>query len=294
MIRVSIATIILALTTYSTLGISGTLQPAWQSPVDPSLEIVSRTEANRSPIYVMQGGTGFGIFQDIQVPFTPSGDRRADGSSASSELQDHLGFLLYGTVGMSWDLDITRIDLALRALLVRATLGPVETQTSSYSRFELTTGFNLLDLSDYRSTTVDLLTSVRRGNYLNISTGHYLETAALGLRLAVKPLSNWTVTSYGSYAPFARFGYSKGAFFGGDYLKGSRTEMFEVGLENAANLRSDMQVLLGASYEQGRINLGDLTGYEAFGLQVGATPGQVQKKFVLNTTLLRLGFKKSF
>ena len=144
---------------------------SWASPVDPALEVTPDQEPDRKLTYSVQGGTGFGVFQDIQVPFAPTSDRRADGSSATSELQDHFGFLLFGAVGRSWTLGSTDIDLAIKALLVRATLGPVETQTSSYSRFELATGADLLSVGDYNPTTLGFLTSLRRSNYLNISTG---------------------------------------------------------------------------------------------------------------------------
>lgn len=241
-----------------------------------------------------QAGSGLGVFQDIQVPLSESAGMRADGKAVGTEHADHLGTALYlGWLHRIGNPSRMVFEVDGQYLTMRATSGPAETQSSTYSRFNLMAGTRYaLGDATWRPTMMAHIV-LRRSEFDNVSNGHYVNSAALrtGIGLWRRDL---TVDAYASYAPWTEMGFNDGrSLFGGERFASGRASLVEFGLGIAYHLSGNVWLDLAAEQEiiAVRGNLG--ADYVGFGLSVERSEAG-PREYDMATTVGRLGIRKQF
>src|SRR5690606_26346211 len=111
------------------------------------------------------GGTGFAVFQDIQVPINEEVGYRADGKLPAEEFQNHFGLALRGHVGYQNFEGRFGYDAGLDIMQARATNGPAATQSSSYARYHLGTGIHYRLIPNW---TAGFTFGLRRSSFNNV------------------------------------------------------------------------------------------------------------------------------
>lgn len=241
-----------------------------------------------------QAGSGLGIFQDIQVPLSESEGMRADGKAIGTEHADHLGTALY----LGW---LHRIGNPSRLvfeadgqyLTMRATSGPAETQSSTYSRFNLMTGARYAWGDAAWRPTVMTHVVLRRSEFDNVSNGHYVNAAAVRAGLGLWH-RDFLLDAYASYAPWTEMGFNDGrSLFGGQRFASGWATLAEVGLHLAYHLSGGVWLDLAAEQEVIALRGGLGADYGSFGLSV--EPNQAgPREYDMATTIGRLGIRKQF
>ncbi len=266
-----------------TSGLSARLKASKEAPAP---EDGTRVEA--------RVGSGLGVFQDVQVPINNDTNVRGDGKAAQQENQDHVGLPLLAGIGMVRRAGAMTYDFGVDAMFMRATTGPAETQSSTYSRVELGGGaeleFPLFGLMGNAGAGA----GIRRSVFANVSNGHYLQSALIkgAIGVASARSDGWRLDGTFNYAPVARFGYYAGTMFGGDPFKNSKASLMEIGLETKIHLRDELWLELGFTREVAKVTIDDTTEYGGFGLAV--SPERETRAYDLVTTVARVGVAKKF
>jgi hypothetical protein len=240
------------------------------------------------------GATGFGLFQDIQVPVNEVAGVRGDGKTAAEENATHAGILLGGSIGISYRHESILYESSFDVMQMNSASGPAETQSSSYNRMSLATGAKyLLKLSSYQSF-IGTSVAVRRSSFNNVSNGHYIEAILIDLNIGIAREKNWSLQANAGTAPTAHFGFNTGKGFRGERFQNSSTKLSHFGLLNSYNVAgSSTWIDLGLEQERATVVIGDVNEYDNFGLSVTPT-SQSARAYDLATTSVTVGFRKLF
>jgi hypothetical protein len=255
----------------------------------------SKAASSESPWQVeVSGGTGLGSFQDIQVPFNEEANQRGDGTLVQDENQTHTGFPLMAGIGFSWQAnDAIRWSLvSLDGLQMRASTGPSETQSSSYSRVDLGTKLDYSFGLGSLKANIGASAGLRRSSWSNVSSGHYVNAAMIEASAGLSGQSA-AVEVYGGIAPVAHFGYSSAALFGGSDFKKSTASLNEAGAKVSFPLRPNVWLDTGVEREEAKVTIADVSEYNNFGLAV-FNPDQPSRAYDLVTMVAKVGFRKAF
>lgn len=242
-----------------------------------------------------EGGFGFGLFQDIQVPEGERGDERGDGTSLGEENQTHAGIPIHlaasatHRLGQNLNWELFRLSF----MQIRAATGPAATQGSSYVRTEIASGlkYGFLSTGTWNFDVSGTL-GVRRSSFVNVSNAHYLMSYLVGASLGAHT-EGFAFQSYVRMAPVSRFGYSEATFFGGHDLDGSTASLSEIGSRVGFRLRPEVWFDIDLAKETANVRLADVNAYNGLGLKVFAL-GNESRSYVLETSVLRLGIRKEF
>jgi hypothetical protein len=290
--------------------VKSVLRLALSACLVPSLVVATAAEAQPAPrvkakkdveagpaspfAVTLRGGSGLGIFQDIQVPMNDALGERGDGKVGGEENADHSGFPLLFGLGTSYKSGNVTYNLGtLDAVTMRATTGPAETQSSSYTRLALSTGASYTGLLTGSWTgTAGLALGARRSSFTNISSSHFIEAATVGGQLGAATPS-FGLTIAGAYAPLARFGYSEDGLFGGKAFKKSTASLAEAGVTASFVLAPKVFLDLGMEQELCHVTVDDTAEYGNFGLAVEESR-HATRVYDLATTVMKVGFRKEF
>lgn len=261
----------------------------------PAPRVKATKEANTSPYAVaVRAGTGLGVFQDIQVPANESAQMRGDGKLGAEENADHAGIPLYVGIGLNYKADALKFDLVrLDALQMRATTGPSETQSSSYSRLEVGTAATYtLPVGAAWAVDFGVKAGARRSSFSNVSSAHYIEALVAGGSLALVSES-FRLEAFAAAAPVARFGYTEESFLGGKAFSKSKASLAEGGVTAAFKIGPRVHLEAGLEQESANVTLDDVSEYNNFGLSVedSRRPSRI---YDLATSVLRVGVRKEF
>lgn len=269
------------------------LAPAWAQPA-PRVKSVKAEPATEPFTVVAKAGTGVGVFQDIQVPVNERFQMRGDGKLTTEENADHAGFPFSIGLGAVYRPGAVAYEiLSVDALVMRASTGPTETQSSSYSRLGVTTGAKLYaPLGDEWTGSLGLNAGARRSSFTNISSSHFVEAALVGGSVSVASKS-YSLSLFGAYAPAARFGYSEDPVLGGETFDKSTARLWEAGVTAGFAIAPRVSLETGIEQEAARVTVDDLGEYGNFGLAVedSRRPTRV---YDLATTIVRFGLRKEF
>lgn len=252
-------------------------------------------EARQEPATEIEGraGTGIGAFQDIQVPLNEEFGVRADGHGVKTEGATHIGVPIYGGIAVKHAAGSLSYGGALDVLRISASTGPAETQSATYSRFDIggdaAYHFKLAGMS----AALGGGAGIRRSVFGNGSSGHYFQApmlhaaASLGAR-------GMTFGLEAAYAPSVAFGYYNGSMFSGDAFKKSKTSLAEIGFSSSYLVREAVWLDLGLTRETAAAVIEDLGEYDGFGLQVTPGTSESSRSLSLATTVAKIGFHKDF
>lgn len=256
---------------------------------------VAKEAAEPSPYVVTaRANTGVGVFQDIQVPINENFRVRGDGTATGEENADHAGIPMSAGIGFairSGNLSYDVVDFD--ALDMRATSGPAETKSSSYSRLQLTTGVSYsLPLAYGFTGSAGLNTGVRRSSFNNVSSSHYLESLIVGGSIGLKT-TGFGVTLTGVFAPKARFGYSDADVLGGHAFAKSTASMSQIAAIIAFPIGPRVYLDTGIEQESVHVTIDDVNEYGDFGLSVQDSR-RPTREYDLATSVVRFGLRKEF
>lgn len=237
------------------------------------------------------GNTGFGQFQDIQVPVNEQAGLRADGKSVATENADHIGMLLQGEAGLGYKSGSMLYDFKLNVMQMNATTGPAETQSSSYSRYVLGPTAKYLTTIDSYAVSIGADAEARRSTFSNVSNGHYIESILIGLNASIGIERRWLLEGHAGMAPVAHFGFSNGKGFRGDQFKSSTTDLAALRLTGSFDIRDKTWLCVGVEQEKASVQIADVSEYDDFGLGVSPTV-QKGRSYDLATTTVTFGFRK--
>lgn len=239
-------------------------------------------------------GSGFGTFQDIQVPVNADAETRADGTVIQAENADHTGLPLFAAFGVLGESSAWIFDGGLNLMHMRASNGPSETQSSSYSRTELGGGAKYrFALGETTALKLGARAAYRRSSFNNVSNGHYLEAPLLGASLALTT-GKWAFEGRGAVAPSATFGYNAGGTFAGKPFANATASMAEFAATASYNVRDQVFLDVGLEVEQASVSLPDIMEYQTFGLAVTPSDTAPTRNYELSTSVVKIGVRKEF
>jgi hypothetical protein len=258
------------------------------------VKTTKKTEAPSGAKVGFKAGSGFGVFQDVQVPrASEAAEMRGDGKSAGEENADHMGTPLYAGLSLqAGDPGKLSYEAEVGHLMMRATSGPAETQSASYARSNLAGGARYAFGRGGWRPTVAAHAILRRSSYNNVSNGHYVNAGLLrgGIGVWSEALS---VEAYAGYAPYTEFGFNSGkGFFGGESFDNGSASMGELGLLYSHKIHEAVWIDLGVEQEIVQATLGRVGDYNSLGLTVEAPAAK--REYELVTSTARIGVRKQF
>lgn len=261
----------------------------------PAPRVKATKVAEPSPYTVTaHAGAGLGVFQDIQVPMNDEANRRADGTASGTENADHAGIPLIVGIGGSYKSgSLTYNFISFDAVQMRATTGPAESQSASYSRVQLSSGATYeRPLGDDWSGSIGLRVGARRSSFNNVSSSHYVEAALVGASLGLKT-STLELSAFGNVAAKARFGYSQDVILGGEAFAHSTATLAEFGIGAAFAIAPRVFLDTGLEQERCSVTMTNLVDYNKFGLSAEDNVHPT-RAYNLATSIARIGIRKEF
>lgn len=274
-----------------TVVLSGTALGQYDDPALRTKAVV-HSDPDKDGMYAY-GGSGIGVFQDIQVPINEFDETRGDGSSIAEENKDHVGLPLFAGIGYRRSLASLTFDLVtVDGTQIRSTTGPSATQSSSYTRIELYSGARYNFKLSYTDMWISARAGARRSFFSNVSNSHFVESGVIRLATGLER-GSFGLSGFFGYAPASRVGYSSKGFTGGEYFKKASATLSEAGVIAALKLKENTYFELGVEQESIRMSIKDIMEYNGFGLNV--TPAQqTNREYQLSTVLAKIGFRKLF
>ena len=239
------------------------------------------------------GGTGIGIFQDIQVPINEIDEVRGDGSAIGEENQNHFGFPLFAGIGYrSYSGNVVYDVVALEGTHMRAASAGSQSQSSSYTRLDLNSAARYYFQANKTGLWLGMRAGVRRSFFNNISDSHFVESGILRASAGYQR-SSFTVTGFFGYAPVSRVGYTAEGFTGGAFFRTAKAQVSEAGLTSSFKISPNALLDLGVEQEAIRMQINDIMEYNGLGLTV--TPAnQNSRDYNLSTVMMKVGIRKLF
>lgn len=260
-----------------------------------SLASISVFSGNAAFAVTVKGGSGVGVFQDIQVPYNETYEVRGDGTAVQEENIQHSGLLLQAGVAKTvssgrWAWQAFDFD----AMQIKSSGGPAATQASSYSRLNLQTTLDYhFTLSD-TAAAAGLTGGLRRSSFNNVSSAHYIQSVLIGFRAGVGGETHAFSGSF-AFAPTTRFGYTESGMFGGREFKKSKASLFEASARYSYSLREGVWMDLGLDQETAHVEIGDVNEYNDLGYGLSVQDSERPTRvYNLSTVAARIGVRKNF
>jgi hypothetical protein len=261
---------------------------------DPGLRVrtVKILPADEDGTYAY-GGSGFGLFQDIQVPVNEIDEVRGDGSFIGAENQTHFGLPLFAGLGYRSYSGSVIYDLAaLEGTHMRAAAGNSETPSASYTRIELSSAARYYFGPNRTGLWLGMRAGIRRSFFNNISDSHFVESGILRASAGLQA-GSMAITGFFGYAPASRVGYTAEGFTGGAFFETAKAQVTEAGLTSSFKISPQAFFDLGLEQEAIRLQINDIMEYNGLGLTV--TPAnQNNRDYNLSTMMMKVGIRKLF
>ena len=239
------------------------------------------------------GGTGLGLFQDIQVPVNEIDEVRGDGSAIGEENQNHFGFPLFAGIGYrSYSGNLVYDSVALEGTHMRAASGGAQSPSASYTRLELSSAARYYLQANKTGLWLGMRAGIRRSFFNNISDSHFVESGILRASAGFQR-GSFAVTGFFGYAPVSRVGYTAEGFTGGSFFRTAKAQVSEAGITSSFKISPNALLDLGVEQEAIRMQINDIMEYNGLGLTV--TPAnQNDRDYNLSTMMIKVGIRKLF
>ena len=244
---------------------------------------------------VLTALSGFGSFQDIQVPESDVKGFRGDGTSAVSENQDHFGLPLGVKLSVGSDDSALGFYGNLSVLRINTMSGPPETASSSYSRFGFGLGSSIrwyFDEAKKYNSFIRAEIEARRSSYNNVSSGHFVNALLPKLILGLEKPKSWAFQVFGAMGANVGFGYGTGFSLGGRTFKNAETSMREFGVQVSFQVYKKTWLGFGIEEEAVDVKIDNIVEYNTFGLSVAES--RDARIYNLRTKLFQVNLQKRF
>lgn len=229
--------------------------------------------------------TGFGSFQDIQIPVGFDSSTRLDGTEAEPESQKQVGHLIGIRLRIVSPRDRWQwVNRFAAHKLANLTMN-LNNADSSYAAVEFESGARFSTVT--RRWVLEALLGMQNQYFTNISSGHILSGYAPKLRLMWYPSARHSFSTY--FAPIVnpKFSYDGGAsdarLENTTLRANSYGLLYELNLDNGAALEFGMRV------NQSEVVMENLQAYEGAGFSfVPFMP--LSKRLQLTTAIGSIGF----
>jgi len=239
------------------------------------------------------GGSGLGLFQDIQVPVNEIDEVRGDGSAIGEENQNHFGIPLFAGIGYRTDQGSFVYDtVALEGTYVRASTGSSANQAASYTRLELSSAARYYLQENKIGLWFGMRGGIRRSFFNNISDSHFVESGILRVSAGFQR-RDFAVTSFFGYAPLSRVGYTAEGYTGGAFFKTASAQVSEAGITTSFKISPNALFDIGLEQESIRMKINDIMEYNGLGLTVTHAK-QNERDYTLSTVMMKVGVRKLF
>lgn len=264
------------------------------TPIEQAAKLTSHKRVREDTSTVtFRGGSGVGVFKDIQVPVNEYAQHRGDGSEPKEEFLDHVGFPLFVGLDVSDDFGNWRTKYGFDLMSITSSGGESQIQTSSYSRVNLGSGLDYIYGAGAYKTHIGTRLNLRRSSFENLSNGHHINAAYTGISAGILKEGSFSVEAFAAAAPVSEFRFHSGNSVNGNKFESATSKVAEFGLLTSFNIYRNAWFDLGAEQERAVVTIDDVSEYDGFGL--GVTPTlQPNRVYDFATTVLRVGFHKNF
>jgi hypothetical protein len=250
----------------------------------------TRSEASQ---LALQAKSGLGVFQDIQLPYHEIAGVRLDGTNTAFENTDHVGFPLGIELASELSyLKSYRVLSRLEFIHMTSLSGNPETSHTAYSRY----GLGITNLKQFPDHPfpfgLGLGLHVRRTNFENISSKHYLDSLFPTLHIHVFFGETWYSECDISLASISSFGFSSDALPGGA-LKDTTSDLISLKLQLVHNLSTQADLRFGIEAESASVFIPTIAAYQDFGLNLPSY-AQDERSYNLSTKIYSVGLVKKF
>lgn len=269
---------------------------AWaQPPADiPEPQIIRESVPNTPSGFGIGFLLGAGDYPILSMPMMESVPGRVDGSQFLDDVRSNRGSSL--GLNLNWRSDQYAYPVIVTGNWLRVATAPglgIPTP-ASYSRLSLNLASSLG--TGVQSLSVEPGVEARRSMYLNVDSGHYIDSIHLMTKLVAKPKKDLAISLYYSLAPWSKFGLLQGANTDGSgVLAGSRVKVEDFGSSLTWSTLGQTDVIVAFVNERSSVSLDNTGGYTAYGLPVTSDPTlSGPKKFQLNVRQVLIGTQKRF
>jgi hypothetical protein len=273
------------------LLLSGALASAQSADVSSEAKPVSRISVPSVRV-VASLESGFGSYQDIQLPAGNLRGFRADGRRIGIENVNHVGVPVRGSFQIEYGSYIKNVFADLNVMRMTSLISPREVSDSQYDRAEANLGAKWGTRIIGSSTfSISALMGYRQSKFQNISNGHYVESALPRLGLGFNPTSRWNLELRGGIGIQPRFGYDNGIEAG--LLKSSIARLTNFDSSIKYRITSTAAIALTMEHESADIQIQDTEDYAQLGLTIAPEIYNF-RKYQLKTTIGMIKLEKRF
>ena len=278
--------------------LSLTLLPTavWAQPPAqiPEPQLIRRVTSSGNSEVGLGFFLGAGDYPILSMPLMENVDGRVDGSQFQDDVRNNRGSSL--GLNLNWRSKKNSYPLSVAGQWLRIATAPgtgIPTP-ASYSRLSLEVSSSLG--TGFPSMTIEPAAEARRSMYLNVDSGHYIDSIHLKTKVVSKLRENMTLDFFYSYAPWTRFGLlqSDNSAASGA-LSGATTKVEEVGTSLTWSTAGHTDLILAFANERSIVKLDGTEGYMAYGLPVTSDPTlNGPRNFQLNMRQVVIGTQKHF
>jgi hypothetical protein len=288
MIKIGYRYLLLAL-----LGISST---CWATT--PSNNIEPGYKTTPTPTSDSKFGLGFflgaGDYPILSMPIMENANNRVDGSQFLDDVRMNRGSSI--SLDLRWKSKSYGLPIYMSGSWQRIATAPGTgiATPASYSRLGIDMGSSLALSREMVSLQPSL--EARRAMYLNVDSGHYVDSIRLKAKLLVNSYRDLSISFHYAYAPWTKFGVLQtNTSTGSGVLSNSRAKVDEVGSSLTWLAPNQTSIILSLTNERSIIDLKNADGYEAYGMPVTSDPKlNGPKNFRLSVRQVSLGTVKHF
>jgi len=269
---------------------------AWAQPPShiPEPQLVRRVTSSGNSEVGLGFFLGAGDYPIISMPLMENVDGRVDGSQFQDDVRHNRGSSLGLNLNWRSKKNSYPISVAGQWLRVATAPGTGIPTPASYSRLSLELSSSLGTGLPY--ITIEPAAEARRSMYLNVDSGHYIDSIHLKTKLVSRLRANLTLDVFYSYAPWTKFGLlqSDNSAASGA-LSGATTTVNEFGTSLTWSTNGHTDLILAFANERSIVDLDGTEGYMAYGLPVTSDPTlNGPRNFQLNMRQVVIGTQKRF
>ncbi|MEI6833936.1 MAG: hypothetical protein WCL28_08065 [bacterium] len=237
---------------------------------------------------------GAGDYSILSMPIMENADSRVDGSRFQDDVRNNRGSSI--GLNLNWRLKKYAYPLSLTGHWLRVATAPgtgIPTP-ASYSRLSLNLGSSLG--TGLPSLAIEPSAEARRTMFLNVDSGHYIDSIHLRTKVVAKIRENIAMSVFYSYAPWTKFGLLQGSGSDGSgALTGTTTTVNEFGSSLTWSTAKHTDLILAYQNERSTVKLDSTDSYSVYGLPVTDDPIlSGPKTFHLNMRQVIIGSQTHF
>jgi hypothetical protein len=244
-----------------------------------------RSPASRVPDIAVSLTSGVSQFSSLEIPYEFSGTEQLVNAQGS-----HTGL----PVGFEISKNLQRrrdIYVGLEGLSVTGVAIPKSRQASGYKRLNIMTGARRL--ARLGNVYLGAHLSLRRQAFMNVSTGHNLESALLG-GSASYGRGRWLFEGSAFVPTYSRFGFNNGKNFFGQSLNQTAASVWAFEAQSHYHIGSQAYLTLDYNWELSQVRVQNFEVYQEYGLaRPAGFPGDnISMNYYLDVQNVTFGLEK--